>query len=245
MVASLERLTGLTLLRPGNPGKASGRSAKKCDRESEADPVSLLLDQINSPQDLKTLDHAALKQLAEEIRRRIVETVTKTGGHLGANLGAVELTLAIHSVIDSPRDKLIWDVGHQAYPHKLITGRREQFHTLRQYQGISGFPRLVESPHDAFGTAHAGTSISAALGYALARDRRGEDYAVVAVTGDGAMTAGMAFEALNHAGDLGTAIVVILNDNEMSIAPNVGALSEYLTRHAHRSNHSPSQRNDS
>ena len=192
--------------------------------------MSLLLDQINSPQDLKTLDHAALKQLAEEIRVRIVETVTKTGGHLGANLGAVELTLAIHSVIDSPRDKLIWDVGHQAYPHKLITGRREQFHTLRQYQGISGFPRLVESPHDAFGTAHAGTSISAALGYALARDRRGEDYAVVAVTGDGAMTAGMAFEALNHAGDLGTAIVVILNDNKMSIAPNVGALSEYLTR---------------
>ena len=147
--------------------------------------MSLLLDQINSPQDLKTLDHAALKQLAEEIRVRIVETVTKTGGHLGANLGAVELTLAIHSVIDSPRDKLIWDVGHQAYPHKLITGRREQFHTLRQYQGISGFPRLVESPHDAFGTAHAGTSISAALGYALTRDRRGEDYAVVAVTGDG------------------------------------------------------------
>lgn len=189
-----------------------------------------LLDRINSPQDLKALSLAELQELAAEIRARIIETVSKNGGHLGPNLGVVELTLALHTVLDSPRDKLIWDVGHQSYPHKLVTGRRDRFHTLRQYGGISGFPRLCESPHDAFGTAHAGTSISAALGYAIARDRRGEDYAVVAVLGDGAFTAGMAFEALNHAGDLGTALVVVLNDNEMSIAPNVGAVAEYLTR---------------
>lgn len=192
--------------------------------------MSQLLDRINSPDDLKALDTAELNQLAGEIRQRIVETVSRNGGHLGPNLGAVEICLAIHTVIDSPRDKVIWDVGHQAYPHKLVTGRRDVFHTLRTYGGISGFPRIVESPHDAFGTAHAGTSISAALGYALARDRRGEDYHVVTVTGDGAMTAGMAFEALNHAGDVGTALVVVLNDNEMSIARNVGALSDYLTR---------------
>lgn len=192
--------------------------------------MATLLDRINSPRDLKGLTIAELETLAEEIRSRIVETVSVTGGHLGPNLGVVELTLALHTVLDTPRDKLIWDVGHQAYPHKLLTGRREQFHTLRQYGGISGFPRITESPYDAFGTAHAGTSISAALGYALARDRLGEDYAVVAVMGDGAFTAGMALEALNHAGDLGVALVVILNDNEMSIAPNVGAFSEYLTR---------------
>lgn len=192
--------------------------------------MSNLLDRINSPQDLKALSTAELQALAQEIRARIVETVRINGGHLGPNLGVVELTLALHTVLDSPRDKLIWDVGHQAYPHKLVTGRRDRFHTLRQYGGISGFPRLAESPHDAFGTAHAGTSISAAVGYALARDKLGEDYAVVAVMGDGAFTSGMAFEALNHAGDLGTPLVVVLNDNEMSIAPNVGAFSEYLTR---------------
>lgn len=192
--------------------------------------MSSLLDRINSPQDLKQLSLSELKVVAEEIRSRIVDTVSVNGGHLGPNLGVVELTLAIHTVLDSPRDKVVWDVGHQAYPHKLITGRRDDFHTLRQYGGISGFPRLVESAHDAFGTAHAGTSISAALGYAVARDKRGEDHAVVAVMGDGAFTAGMAFEAMNHAGDLGTPLVVILNDNEMSIAPNVGAFSEYLTR---------------
>ena len=184
--------------------------------------MATLLDRINSPRDLKGLSASQLERLAEEIRSRIVETVSVTGGHLGPNLGVVELTLALHTVLDTPRDKLIWDVGHQAYPHKLVTGRRERFHTLRQFGGISGFPRIAESPYDAFGTAHAGTSISAALGYALARDRLGEDYAVVAVMGDGAFTAGMAMEAINHAGDLGVALVVVLNDNEMSIAPNVG-----------------------
>ena len=189
-----------------------------------------LLDTIDSPQDLKGLSIDELERLAAEIREEIVRTVSRNGGHLGANLGAVELAIALHSVLDSPKDKVIWDVGHQAYPHKLLTGRRDRFHTLRQEGGISGFPRMSESPHDAFGVGHAGTSISAALGYAVARDRLGEKYAVACVTGDGALTAGMAFEALNNAGDLGVDLVVIVNDNEMSIAPNVGALSAYLAR---------------
>lgn len=189
-----------------------------------------LLDRIESPKDLQGLRLDELERLAAEIREEIVKTVSQTGGHLGANLGVVELTLALHSVLETPRDKLVWDVGHQAYPHKLLTGRRDRFATLRQEGGISGYPRLCESEYDAFGVAHAGTSISAALGYALARDRRGEEYAVVTVTGDGALTAGMAFEALNHAGDLGVDLVVILNDNEMSIAPNVGALAAYFAR---------------
>ena len=189
-----------------------------------------LLDRIDSPADLKGLRLDQLEQLAAEIREEIVSTVSRTGGHLGANLGAVELTIALHSVLDAPKDKIVWDVGHQAYPHKLLTGRRALFHTLRQEGGISGFPKMAESPYDAFGVGHAGTSISAALGYAIARDRLGERYAVVSVTGDGALTAGMAFEALNNAGDLGVDLVVILNDNEMSIAPNVGALSAYLAR---------------
>ncbi len=189
-----------------------------------------LLDRIDSPREIKQLRMQELERLAAEIRDEIVGTVSQTGGHLGSSLGVVELTLALHTVLDSPRDRIVWDVGHQAYPHKLLTGRRDRFNSLRQEGGISGFPRIVESEHDAFGVAHAGTSISAALGYAIARDRRGDDYAVVSVTGDGAMTAGMAFEALNHAGDLGTDLVVILNDNEMSIAPNVGALSAYFTQ---------------
>lgn len=189
-----------------------------------------ILDGIASPKDLKGLDTQALTQLAKEIREEIVATVSVTGGHLGASLGVVELTLALHSVLDAPRDKIIWDVGHQAYPHKLVTGRKDRFRTLRQAGGISGFPRIAESEYDAFGVGHAGTSISAALGYAIARDRKGEEGAVVAVIGDGALTAGMAFEALNHAGDLGIDLVVIINDNEMSISPNVGALSAYLTR---------------
>lgn len=192
--------------------------------------MGTLLSRISGPKDLKRLNLQELQQLAGEIRELIVETVSKTGGHLGPNLGAVEIALALHSVLDAPNDKIIWDVGHQAYPHKLLTGRRSRFHTLRQYGGISGFPVRTESPYDAFGTAHGGTSISAAVGYAIARDRLGEDYAIVTVTGDGALTAGMAFEALNHAGDLGLGIVVVVNDNEMSISPNVGALSEYLTR---------------
>lgn len=189
-----------------------------------------ILDGIASPLDLKKLSIEQLTVLAQEIRDEIVATVSKTGGHLGASLGVVEMTLALHSVLEAPKDKIIWDVGHQAYPHKLITGRLKQFHTLRQAGGISGFPRMVESEYDAFGVAHAGTSISAALGYAVARDLRGSDEAVVTVTGDGAFTSGMIFEALNHAGDIGTDLVVIINDNEMSIAPNVGALSVYLTR---------------
>lgn len=189
-----------------------------------------ILDGIASPKDLKGLDSQALARLAREIRDEIVETVSQTGGHLGANLGVVELTIALHSVLDAPRDKIVWDVGHQAYPHKLLTGRLDRFKTLRQEGGISGFPKIDESEYDAFGVGHAGTSISAALGYAIARDRRGEKYAVVAVIGDGALTAGMAFEALNHAGDVGTDLVVIINDNEMSISPNVGALSAHLTR---------------
>jgi 1-deoxy-D-xylulose-5-phosphate synthase len=189
-----------------------------------------VLEEINSPQDIKRLTNQQLNQLAQEIREYIVETVSNTGGHLGPSLGVVELTLAIHSVLDTPKDKLVWDVGHQAYPHKILTGRYKSFPTLRQYGGISGFPRREESPHDAFGTGHAGTSISAALGYAIARERSGDNYAVVAVIGDGALTSGMSFEALNHAGELGTNLVVIVNDNEMSIEQNVGALSEYLTR---------------
>lgn len=189
-----------------------------------------LLEGISSPRDLKRLNTETLYELAGEIREVIVETVSQTGGHLGANLGVVELTLALHTVLDAPKDVIIWDVGHQAYPHKLLTGRYKLFHTLRQAGGISGFPRLGESEYDAFGVGHAGTSISAAVGYAVARDRKGEKHAVVTVTGDGALTAGMAFEALNHAGHLRTNLVVILNDNEMSIAPNVGALSAYLTR---------------
>ena len=187
------------------------------------EPVPRILDGIASPKDLKGLDIQALTQLAKEIREEIVATVSVTGGHLGASLGVVELTLALHSVLDAPRDKIIWDVGHQAYPHKLVTGRKDRFRTLRQAGGISGFPRIAESEYDAFGVGHAGTSISAALGYAIARDRKGEEAAVVAVIGDGALTAGMAFEALNHAGDMGIDLVVIINDNEMSIAPNVGA----------------------
>ncbi|HET7560079.1 MAG TPA: 1-deoxy-D-xylulose-5-phosphate synthase N-terminal domain-containing protein, partial [Limnochordia bacterium] len=192
--------------------------------------MARLLDTIDQPQRLKDLTPAQLRQLAAELRDEIVTTTAQTGGHLGANLGAIEITLALHSALNSPEDKLIWDVGHQAYAHKLLTGRREAFKTLRQYGGLSGFPKRSESVHDAFGTAHAGTSVSAALGYALARDGRRESHHVVCVTGDGAMTAGMVFEALNHAGQLGTRLVVILNDNEMSISKNVGALSEYLTR---------------
>jgi 1-deoxy-D-xylulose-5-phosphate synthase len=189
-----------------------------------------LLEKVNEPSDVKRLTEAQLLQLASEIRTFLIESVSKTGGHFGANLGVVELTLALHRVFDSPRDKIVWDVGHQAYVHKMLTGRREQFATLRQYKGLSGFPKRSESPHDAFGAGHASTSISAALGMAVARDLSGERHHVVAVIGDGALTGGMAMEALNHAGHLGTNLLVILNDNEMSISENVGAVSKYLTR---------------
>lgn len=187
-----------------------------------------LLDTIKSPDDIKCLTLSQLQQLAEELRKFLLQVVSVTGGHLAPNLGVVELTLALHKVFSTPTDKLIFDVGHQSYVHKIITGRKEKFPTLRQYGGISGFPKRSESIHDCFGTGHSSTSISAALGMAIARDLQGESYNVVAIIGDGAMTGGMAFEALNHAGTLRKKMIVVLNDNEMSIAKNVGAMSEYL-----------------
>lgn len=186
------------------------------------------LDKINSPADVKKLSVSQLEQLAKEIRQLLISVISHTGGHLAPNLGVVELTLALHKVFNTPEDKIIFDVGHQAYIHKIITGRREQFPTLRQYGGLSGFPKRSESEHDAFGTGHSSTSISAALGMACARDLQGEDYNVIAVIGDGSMTGGMAFEALNNAGMLHKNMIVVLNDNEMSISKNVGAMSEYL-----------------
>ena len=189
-----------------------------------------LLDTINSPRDLKKLSPEILAALAQEVREVIISTVSHTGGHLAPSLGTVELTLALHYVFDSPGDKIVWDVGHQAYTHKIITGRREQFDTLRQYQGLSGFPKRSESPHDAFDTGHSSTSISAALGMASARCLKRESGRVIAVIGDGSMTAGLAFEGLNNAGDLNKDLIVILNDNGMSIAQNVGALSSFLSR---------------
>ena len=187
-----------------------------------------ILETINSPADVKALSLEQLKQLAEEIRQLLISVISKTGGHLAPNLGVVELTLALHRVFTTPKDKIVFDVGHQSYIHKIITGRREQFSTLRQYGGLSGFPKRSESEHDAFGTGHSSTSISAALGMAVARDLQGENYNVIAVIGDGSMTGGMAFEALNNAGTLHKKMIVVLNDNEMSISKNVGAMSEYL-----------------
>ena len=187
-----------------------------------------ILDRVNSPLDLKTLTPQEMNRLAEEIRQLLIEVVSKNGGHLAPNLGVVELTLALHRVFDSPRDKLIFDVGHQAYIHKILTGRKEAFPTLRTYKGLSGFPKRQESEHDAFGVGHSSTSVSAADGIAAARDLKGENYHVVAIIGDGAMTGGMSFEALNHIGDTGRRVIIILNDNEMSISKNVGAMSQYL-----------------
>ena len=189
-----------------------------------------ILNRITEPSQLKSLDKEELTQLAEEIRQIIVETVAANGGHLAPNLGVVELTLALHRVLNAPQDKIVWDVGHQSYTHKLLTGRYQSFSTLRQWGGISGFPRMDESIYDSFGVGHSSTSISAALGMAVARDLAGEDHVVAAVIGDGALTGGLAFEALNNAGHLGVNLLVILNDNEMSISPNVGALSHYLTQ---------------
>ena len=192
--------------------------------------MTRLLDRIDSPADLKGLTLSQLEQLASEIREELVTTVSANGGHLASNLGVVELTIALHRVFDSPRDRIIWDVGHQAYTHKLLTGRKEQFATLRQYQGLSGFTCRQESAHDPFGTGHASTSVSAALGMAIARDLSRDDHHVVAVIGDGAITGGMAFEALNQAGHLGSRLTVILNDNGMSISPTVGGLAKFLSR---------------
>ncbi|MBX6327703.1 MAG: 1-deoxy-D-xylulose-5-phosphate synthase [Pseudolabrys sp.] len=189
-----------------------------------------LLDRVRVPADLKNLSVEQLKQLAHELRAETIDAVAKTGGHLGAGLGVVELTVALHYVFDTPRDRLIWDVGHQAYPHKIITGRRDRIRTLRQGGGLSGFTKRAESEYDPFGAAHSSTSISAGLGMAVARDLSGQDHNVVCVIGDGAMSAGMAYEAMNNAGAHNERLIVILNDNDMSIAPPVGAMSAYLAR---------------
>jgi 1-deoxy-D-xylulose-5-phosphate synthase len=190
----------------------------------------MLLETINSPADLRRLDKSQLSQLASELRDFVIKSVSQTGGHLSSNLGTIELTVALHYVYDTPHDRIVWDVGHQTYAHKILTGRREGMAKLRQWSGIAGFPRRDESEYDTFGTAHSSTSISAALGMAIAARRKGEDRKVVAVIGDGAMSAGMAFEALNNAGALGTDLLVILNDNDMSISEPVGALNNYFAR---------------
>jgi 1-deoxy-D-xylulose-5-phosphate synthase len=192
-----------------------------------------LLEKIASPADLRHIPEEALPDLAVELRRFLVSSVSQTGGHLASGLGALELTLALHYVLDTPRDLLVWDVGHQCYPHKVLTGRRERFHTLRTYGGLSGFLKREESEFDTFNAGHASTSISAALGMAVARDLKGEDQRVVAIIGDGGLTGGMAMEGLNQAGYLGRQLMIILNDNEMSISPNVGALQGYLNRIIH------------
>jgi 1-deoxy-D-xylulose-5-phosphate synthase len=190
----------------------------------------LLLEKIQTPIQLRQLSERDLPRLAQELRHFLIETLSRTGGHFASNLGVVELTIALHYVFNTPQDRLVWDVGHQSYPHKILTERREKMSTLRQYQGISGFPKRTESPYDTFGVGHSSTSISAALGMAVANRQLGLNRKVVAIIGDGAMTAGMAFEALNHAGDTNANLLVILNDNEMSISPNVGGLSNYLAR---------------
>jgi 1-deoxy-D-xylulose-5-phosphate synthase len=189
-----------------------------------------LLDTVREPKDVRALSRAQLRQLADELRQEMIDAVSVTGGHLGAGLGVVELTVALHRVFDTPRDKLIWDVGHQAYPHKIITGRRDRIRTLRQGGGLSGFTKRSESLYDCFGAAHSSTSISAGVGFAVARDRKKEKHNVVCVIGDGAMSAGMAYEAMNNAGAMNARLIVVLNDNDMSIAPPVGAMSAYLAK---------------
>ncbi len=200
------------------------------DESHQDRPKTPLLDRVNLPSDLKGLGDAQLRQLADELRAETISAVSVTGGHLGAGLGVVELTVALHAVFDTPRDKVIWDVGHQCYPHKILTGRRDRIRTLRMEDGLSGFTKRSESPFDPFGAGHSSTSISAGMGFAMARELGGDAGDAVAVIGDGAMSAGMAFEALNHAGGVGKRLFVVLNDNEMSIAPPVGALSRHLTK---------------
>jgi 1-deoxy-D-xylulose-5-phosphate synthase len=195
-----------------------------------AETSTPLLDRVQTPEELRTLKDPELKQLADELRQETISAVSVTGGHLGAGLGVVELAVALHAVFDTPRDKVIWDVGHQAYPHKILTGRRDRIRTLRQADGLSGFCKRAESEYDPFGAGHASTSISAGLGMAVARDLAGGDNNVVAVIGDGAMSAGMAYEAMNNAGAMDSRLIVILNDNDMSIAPPVGAMSAHLAR---------------
>src|SRR6202161_4918820 len=187
-----------------------------------------LLSKIESPADLRGLSRADLAAVADELRRYLIHTVSRMGGHFAAALGTVELTVALHYVFNTPYDRLVWDVGHQAYPHKVLTGRRDLLHTIKQDGGLAPFPSRGESEYDTFGVGHSSTSISAALGMAVASAKRGEDRRAVAIIGDGALTAGMAFEALNHAGSLSTDLLIILNDNDMSISENVGSLSNYL-----------------
>src|SRR3989338_3466453 len=191
-------------------------------------PDTPLLDRVKNPADLRTLAEGELRQLADELRAEVIDAVSQTGGHLGAGLGVVELTVALHYVFNTPEDRIIWDVGHQAYPHKILTGRRDRIRTLRQGGGLSGFTKRAESEYDPFGAAHAATSISAALGFCAARDAKGEDNSVIAVIGDGSLGAGMAYEAMNAATDTTKRLIVILNDNDMSIAPPVGGMSAYL-----------------
>jgi len=200
------------------------------ERPAKTDNYTPLLDGVKFPEDLRRLPESDLAQLADELRRELVDAVSMTGGHLGAGLGVVELTVALHYVFDTPRDRLIWDVGHQAYPHKILTGRRDRIRSLRQGGGLSGFTRRSESVYDPFGAAHSSTSISSGLGMAVARDLKGGTNQVIAVIGDGAMSAGMAYEAMNNAGSMDSRLIVILNDNDMSIAPPVGAMSAYLSR---------------
>lgn len=189
----------------------------------------MILERINGPDDIKTLNETELKALAEEIRRFLIEKISHTGGHLASNLGVVELTMALFLAFDLPRDKVIWDVGHQSYTHKILSGRKDNFDGLRQYGGLSGFPKRKESPFDAFDTGHSSTSISAGLGMALGRDVRGENYSVISVIGDGALTGGMAYEALNNAAQIKKNFIIVLNDNNMSISKNVGGISRYLS----------------
>ena len=216
-------------------GGGRGRDRARADHRLHLHPHLMtprLLDRIDRPQDLHGLSEEQLVQVAEEVRGHIIDTVGEIGGHFGANLGTCELAVALHSLLDSPRDKILWDVGHQAYPHKILTGRRDQLATIRQYEGLAPFCSIAESEHDIMGAGHASTAIGYAVGLKEAMRLRGETDAgkVVAVVGDGAMTGGVAFEAIHHAGGLGTPIVVVLNDNGMSIAPNVGALSRYFNR---------------
>ena len=189
-----------------------------------------LLHQINTPHDLRQLECSQLAQVCDELRQETIEIVSYTGGHLGAGLGVVELTVALHYVFDTPNDKLVWDIGHQAYPHKILTNRRKQMLTMRQADGLSGFTKRSESEYDCFIGGHGGTAISSSLGMALARDLQGQKQEVIAVIGDGAMSAGMAYEAMNNAGVLGSRLILVLNDNKMSIAPAVGALTTYLAK---------------
>src|SRR5438270_3068317 len=225
----------------GNPGRCLCASEQTGEFLQLEDKLTRILDSIDGPAQLRTLKPAQMRQLAEEIRREIIEKVSVKGGHLAPNLGVVELTMALHYVFDTPHDLLVWDIGHQAYVHKLLTGRRTQFHTIRQFGGLSGYLRREESIYDVFGASHASTSISAALGLAVARDLQGKDIKVVAVIGDGALTGGMALEALNNAGSLKKNLVIVLNDNEKSISDNVGALHHYLSK-ARQVETSPSYR---